>query len=344
VAPFDSEGMSRQKSATHAAILVWFMALACGAALAACDRGSEASVRRVIEDHDQLLRDGDGEGYWSLFSRRARQEAGLVGPEALLRLTLVARPERVRTVQGVLVRAHTAAVFTRFVDAGQTHYGADRLVRESGEWRIDRQVVSTTPFTAAYFLPPEGGRFMGAGAPWDRVAPITDPEVGRPDQPKASWQLARDEAFVYLRASYAKELPPVGERLEGGATSLDLLGFGPASIEAVITRPLQKPTRVSITFEATAKRGGQVPARAHPRGHPGLHGHGRAPRGGQLDRVAPRPGRRRPEPLRAARERLPGEAAAGSARGWPRCQRVPGVWPFRPPHQAHVPLVLSDPG
>jgi hypothetical protein len=264
VAPFDSEGMSRQKSATHAAILVWFMALACGAALAACDRGSEASVRRVIEDHDQLLRDGDGEGYWSLFSRRARQEAGLVGPEALLRLTLVARPERVRTVQSVLVRAHTAAVFTHFVDAGQTHYGADRLVRESGEWRIDRQVVSTTPFTAAYFLPPEGGRFMGAGAPWERVAPITDPEVGRPDQPKASWQLARDEAFVYLRASYAKELPPVGERLEGGATSLDLLGFGPASIEAVITRPMQKPTRVSITFEATAKGAVKfLPERTH---------------------------------------------------------------------------------
>jgi hypothetical protein len=236
--------MTRLKSAGCAALLF---------VLLGCDQGPEAAVRAVIEHHDQMIREGDGDGYWSLFSRRARQEAGLSGPEALQKLTLVAQPQRVRTIERVLVRAHTAAVFTRFSVGGETHYGADRLVRESGDWRIDRQQVAPTPIMAAYFLPPEGGRFLGAGTPWDRVTPITDPEAGRPEQPKASWQLARDEAFVYLRASYAKELPTLGEQLPGEVTSLDQLGFGPATIEAVVTRPLVKPARVTITFEASAR-------------------------------------------------------------------------------------------
>jgi hypothetical protein len=219
-----------------------------------CGRGGEGEVRHVIELHDRMVREGDGEGYWALFSRRARDEAGQTGSHALDRFTLVARPGYARIVDHVLLRDRTAAVFSHVVAGGTSYHAADRLVREAGGWRIDEQRTSEAPIAPLYFLPPEGGRFLEAGAPWARVAPIEDPEAGRPDQPKASWQIARDEAFVYLRVSYAKELPPPGERLDDPETSLDQLGFGPAAVEAVITRPMRTPERVGVSFEALARR------------------------------------------------------------------------------------------
>ena len=209
------------------ALLPWVVA----AGLAGCGADPatpEDAVRETMAEYENAIRGGDGQRYWSTFSGDAREEAGATDD-----FSFPPRADYRVNVTEVRVRETTAAAFAARGEGEDAEYEAYFLVKEPDGFRIRRITGGNEPIDPVTFLPPETGRFLAAGQPWDRVARAGAESSG------PHWQLARDESFAYARLAFAEPLPAPGQPLPGAYVTQEDLGvsFPPARIAVGASSP-----------------------------------------------------------------------------------------------------------
>lgn len=195
---------------------------------------AEPSVLDVFRQYEKAIRTGDTRLYCSLHV--AEERDGEFCRELIARGVPARKDFRVQ-VEGTVTRTRTAAVFVREGKGTDTQFTGFFFVREGGHWRLARQVDSNTPQHRPAFIPPEKGRFLDAGSPWDRVAEKVLGTSSRSETAPYTARFALDESFLYVQLTAPREFPPLGEPV--ASQSVGLKDFGLTALPTIKVRVTQ---------------------------------------------------------------------------------------------------------
>jgi hypothetical protein len=138
------------------------------------------------------------------------------------------KPDAHYTMSKVFVQGDEAALLGQ---SGKEQFLAMRFVREDGRWKIKDMVSGNVAFHAdsVYaMVPPTGGAFERAGAPWQNVAKAFDAA----EAAKQGWQVraAYDESFLYVRIETAASLPAPGSTVETPPSGWPVMKVGVSGV------------------------------------------------------------------------------------------------------------------
>jgi len=167
---------------------------------------AEDQVLAVYRQMEKAEQTGDGNAWVGLWSRE-----GLANAEKL-RPYIRPRPNAHYTSSKVFVQGDDAVLLGQIAEK---QFVSMRLVREDGLWKIKDQVWNEKPYHADSVyarLPPPGGAFERAGAPWQNVAPAFDAA----EAARRGWQVRAtyDESFLYIRIESSEPMLAPGSQAE----------------------------------------------------------------------------------------------------------------------------------
>jgi hypothetical protein len=166
----------------------------------------EDEVLAVYKQMEKAEQTGDANLWIGLWSREEVAHAESMRPYVR------PRPDRHYTSSTVFVQGDVAALLGQM---GKDEFVSMRFVRQDGLWKIKDQVFSNVPYStdSVYArVPPPGGAFERAGAPWQNTAAA----FSATEAVKRGWQAraAYDESFLYVQIECSGPIPAPGSTVE----------------------------------------------------------------------------------------------------------------------------------
>jgi hypothetical protein len=166
----------------------------------------EDQVLAIYRQMEKAEQNGDANTWVGLWSRDSASNAEKMRPY------LRPRPDVHYTSSKVFVQGDEGVLLGQ---SGKDQFLSTRFVMEDGRWKIKDQKWGDRAFhTESVYavIPPAGGAFERAGAPWQNVTPA----FNTAEAAKRGWQVraAYDESFLYVRIESSKVLPAPGSQAE----------------------------------------------------------------------------------------------------------------------------------
>lgn len=211
----------------------------------------EDEVLSVYRQIEQAVQSGDANhtfiGFWS------REKAGEAEG---LRAQMRPQPDAHYTASKVFVQGDLAALLGQY---GKNEFLRVLFVKEDGRWKIKDFAGSDKAYpaeTVYAMLPPPGGAFERAGAPWRNVTPaFTEADAARRGfQVRAAY----DESFLYIRIELPAPMPAPGSQAEKPPMGWPTMKIGVSNVGEFVLH-----ATANIGDQATFDEGGRANSHRH---------------------------------------------------------------------------------
>lgn len=196
--------------------------VACLLIVITCCRAQRAEdqVAATLKQMERAEQTGDANAWVALWAKE------WAGNAEKMRPYIRPRPETQYRASTVYAQGDDAVILAQ---ASVGTFVNITLRREDGAWKIKDEAFRETAADAnsVYALvPPAGGAFLNAGAPWDRVAPAM--EAGQ--AARQGWQMRAvfDESYLYVRIETREMLPAPGSTIEKPPSGWPVMKIGVA--------------------------------------------------------------------------------------------------------------------
>ncbi len=210
----------------------------------------EDQVLDAYRQMEKAEQNGDANTWIGLWSRESAPDA------EKMRAYMRPRPDVRYTSSKVFVQGDEAVLLGQ---SGKDQYLSMRFVKEDGRWKIKGQVFNDRAYTAESvyaMIPPVGGAFERAGAPWQNVAPA----LNNADAARHGLQVraAYDESFLYIRIESSQPMPAPGTPAETPPMGWPVMKLGVTGVGEFVLH-----ATANIGDQATFDKSGRADGHLH---------------------------------------------------------------------------------